>query len=391
VARAKKLRESQASFYDMKGNGCYELLVDAKAFSRRLDSDIRAAQKRVSLQAMTFEGDASGQQVAEAIMASRAKDRRILVDAYTRFTLSDKFLYGPTRLCDNELQAEVKATQTMFSDLGQHGVGVRVTNPYGPLMLRRPARNHKKLMVIDDRIAYLGGINFSDHNFTWNDLMVRIEDSKIALHLAKDFDSTWNGEPQASVATFRDAEIYSLDGVSNPKMLRGLWKLVEQAQRSIHVLSPYLTFPFTEALRNATERGVTVTLLTPEANNKPIVRDYLLWVARRSGFDVCLQKKMSHLKALLVDNRALVVGSSNFDIMSHYAQEEFVAVLREPKLIASFSENILLPNLAAARSLDFAISSSRGWTCYLLLKLGEVATRFILALIGRGRRRVVPW
>ncbi len=45
--------------------------------------------------------------------------------------------------------AEVNATRTMFRQLPGDGVQVRVTNPAGPLMLRFPARNHRKLMVVD--------------------------------------------------------------------------------------------------------------------------------------------------------------------------------------------------------------------------------------------------
>lgn len=370
--------------------GRYEILVGADAFWRRLERDIRAARQRVSLQAMTFEGDASGRQVADAVLASPAKDRRVLVDAYTWFIVSDKFVYAPSRRRDADLHAEVRATQAMFEDLVRAGVGVRMTNPAGPLMLRFAARNHKKLMLVDDRIAYLGGVNFSDHNFGWHDLMVRIEDPAIVRHLADDFDASWRGAPRAGVATFPDATIYSLDGPSNPRMVRGLWRLVQDAQRSIHVVSPYLTFPFLGALREATRRGVAVTLLTPEPNNKPVLRDYLLWAAVRSGFDVRLLATMSHLKAVLVDDRALVVGSSNFDFMSHYAQDELFAVLTEPSVIASFRENVWDAGLAEARPLDFTVRPRRGWTCYLLLKLGEAGARLSLALTGSSRRRVVP-
>ena len=154
----------------------FELLVGADAFLARARQDLSAATSRVLIQAMTFEGDAAGQSVAAAIRASPAADRRVLVDDYTRHVINDRFL-ATTR--DPALHAESAATAAMFDHLIMAGTMIRVTNPVRRNPLRYPLRNHKKLLVIDDA-AWIGGINFSDHNFAWHDMMLRIEDPAAA-------------------------------------------------------------------------------------------------------------------------------------------------------------------------------------------------------------------
>jgi len=52
------------------------------------------------------------------------------------------------------------------------------------------------LIVIDDRAAYVGGINFSEHNASWHDMMIRLTDTDAVAFLTNDFRSTWNGGDQ---------------------------------------------------------------------------------------------------------------------------------------------------------------------------------------------------
>ena len=142
------------------------------------------------------------------------------------------------------------------------------------------------------------------------------------------------------------------------------------------VLSAYLTFPVTEALARAVARGVAVRLITPLANNKPLVRDYLLAAAGRSGFEVRLLPAMSHLKGLLIDDETLVVGSSNFDFVSLAAEEEFVAVSRSPSLVAEFRRRIVENALADALPPGaHRVSGLAGHTAGAFLRLADVVAR----------------
>jgi cardiolipin synthase len=150
-----------------------DLLVDFKEFWSRLSADILSARESVLIQTFALEGDSVGQQLSAALKSSPAREKKILADSFTRIVLSDRFRYSPANLLDVELRQEARATRQMFAELRAGGVEIQFTNAYGITPRRLLSRNHKKLIVIDDRAAYIGGINFSEHNAAWHDMMIR--------------------------------------------------------------------------------------------------------------------------------------------------------------------------------------------------------------------------
>jgi cardiolipin synthase len=360
----------------------YTLLAGAQAFWERAESDARAAKSRLYVQAMTFEADDAGGKVGDAITASAAADRRVLVDHFSRFVISDRFIRSPAYLTDKAFRQEVRATHEMFRAMRTSGVGVRLTNPMGLLLSGFAFRNHKKLIVADD-VAYIGGINFSDHNFEWGDLMLRIEHKGVADRLAQDFLDTYAGRARSWRETFGELRLIGLDGLDNHPGFDEILHQIEAASQSVVVVSPYLTFPFVDALAQASARGVKVQLITPLRNNKPSVRDYLLRAAEPAGFDVRLTPEMIHLKGMLIDRRTLVLGSSNFDFVSYHAEEELVAMLTDPGLIADFETMVIAPALETALPPGaYRPSAWAGLRSHLILKTAERVIRS-----SRYRRR----
>lgn len=362
----------------------YELLIGSAAFWDRARSDIAAARQRVLVQAMTFEGDSAGQGLAAALTANHAVSRRVLVDDYTSHVINDTMLVLSR---DPAVHAEARATQAMFGALVRDGVQVRVTNPVGHNPLRYPMRNHKKLLVMDG-VAWIGGINFSDHNFAWHDLMLRIDNPAVADWLAEQFDRDWAGTPQAVRQRFGSGlEMLSIDGRDNLVHLAPLLDRIAGARHSIEMISAYATFPFVDALAAAARRGVATTLYTPRPNNKPIVRDYLLGVARETGLRLRLMPEMTHAKALLIDGEELVLGSCNFEFVSCRSNAEFLATIRDAALIADFEARMLAPariGSADPVAADFSLWRSR--RARAGLKLADAA----LARLSHGTR-VQAW
>ncbi len=365
----------------------YSFLIGADSFWKRAAEDIGRARSRLLVQAMTFEGDSAGYAVAEAIRNSRAADRRVLVDDYTRVVVSDRFVLSPHYLLSRPFREEVRATRAMFAGLKAAGVGVRTTNPIAGRLARYGVRNHKKLIVADG-VAYIGGLNFSDHNFAWHDLMLRIEAPGPAAFLAEDFDATWQSRSIFRQAQFGGTTLLALDGRSNHEGFGPLMAAIAGAKDRIEIVSPYLTFPFVEALGEAVRRGVRVELLTPFPNNKPMVRHYLSRAAPRAGLELRLLPEMSHLKGMLIDGRRLVLGSTNFDFPSYYALEEYIAIVDDPDLVTAFRAQVLEPLRSGA--LDGATLRSPLWHVLrsrLILALGGI----VCSAMGGMKRRAVDW
>lgn len=352
------------------GSASMELLVGAEAFWRRAAEDSARASRRLLVEVMTFEGDSVGQRIAADIASCPAQDRRVIVDGYSRVVLSDQWARWPMARMTDALRAEKQATRAMFDGLSAAGVGVRVTNPVDWFLANYPARNHKKLIIVDD-VAYLGGINFSEHNFSWRDFMLRIEGAEAVDFLAADFEATWNGAPRASAFDLEGLRLISLDGGRNRRFLTEIERLLASAKREIVVLSAYLTFPYAQPLGKAARRGVKVRLITPWVNNKPLLRDYLLDFAQRHRFEIRLLPEMSHLKGLLIDGETLVIGSCNFDFAGHAAEEELAAVIRDPAFIETFRREVIGPAEAAATGQG-EITPAAGLAARVKLRIANV-------------------
>lgn len=352
-----------------------DLLVGAEAFWTRAAADIAFARERLLVQAMTFEADAAGRQVASAIARGGAADKRVLIDDYSRHVINDRVIASPSYLLDREFREEVIGTRAMFDKMAASGAKLRITNLIGRNPLRYVVRNHKKLIVADD-VAYIGGINFSDHNFAWHDLMLRIEGAAEASFLAEDFAATWRGAPSTRQAKFGDLSLYALDGKKNDEGFADLFQAISAARARADVISAYPTFPFIDALGEARQRGVAVCLYTPLTNNKPVVRDYLIGAAARLGIEVRLLPNMTHLKAMLIDGTKLALGSSNFDFASFHIEEELLAIVESPALIESFRQTVLMPARdAALPEGSHRVSRRRAWLSRAVLYAAEAAVK----------------
>ena len=330
-----------------------ELLVNFNEFWTRLRADICAANESVFIQTFALEGDSIGKQLSEALLASRAPDKRILADSFTRIVLSDRLRFAPSNLFDPNLREEARETELMRTQLESAGVKVKFTNPYGISPRKLLSRNHKKLIVIDGRAAYVGGINFSEHNAKWHDMMFRLDDDDAVTFLSEDFAATWSGRECSAHRVWKKLEVLTLDGHDNRRAFHRVLELIDGAQQRIFVESPYITFPFYERLRAAAVRGVEVKIVTPQHNNWRLFRNYARLESARSGIDLRLYRGgMSHLKAMLIDDEHLIAGSSNFDYLSYRLYQEIIAIFNDPRVIHHFRERVMLPDLAYATTVD---------------------------------------
>jgi cardiolipin synthase len=350
-----------------------QLLLDASEFWAHLQDDLRRAERSAFIQTFTFEGDRVGVALARALEGSPAADRRLLVDRYSLLYHSDRIIPGPAWL-ERSFRREVMLTHRWIRRLRAGGAQVRFSNPLGPSPTNLVRRNHKKIAVFDGRVAYLGGVNFSEHNFAWHDLMFRVECEDVAAVLEEDFVATWEGRARALAVDVGPLRIMSINGKGNPAQMQPIVDAMAGARRSIDVVSAYLSTPFTDHLAAARGRGVRVRILTPGENNKANLARHILEVAYRSNLEVYRHAGMSHMKAMVIDDELLVVGSSNFDFMSYHMLEELVVMTYDRHMLDGFMERVWRPDLAASRP---AVSmSSRG------TKLGHAAVRLGAVLAG---------
>ncbi|HVQ24265.1 MAG TPA: phospholipase D-like domain-containing protein, partial [Planctomycetota bacterium] len=144
--------------------------------------------------------------------------------------------------------------------------------------------------------------------------------------------------------------LHALDGRSNEAAFDEVLDLVAHAREEVFLECPYVTDPFSRELERAARRGVRVRVLTSEQHNFPLLREGLAHAAARSPLELRIYPgRMTHMKALLVDRRALVVGSANFDVWSYRSQQEYLAIVREPGLVAEFERRVVELDLACSK------------------------------------------
>lgn len=327
----------------------YALLTDAREFYAAIAPAIRQARRRVFIQVMTFEMDGVGRHFWELLAQSPAPEKILCVDAFSRAKISDDLAVGQRYPADASFRREVRDTRRLLRNGMRDGVRIVVTNPLGPFWWRYPHRNHKKLMIVDDR-AFLGGINFSDHNFAWGDLMLQTDGPPLVTALAQDFGATIAGVNQSAVRELPAGNrLYLLDGRRSRAEFAALFDEITAANKSIDIISPYLSGPLLERLA-AVAASVPVRIITPADNNKPVMQQGLFRAAGAiSNLEILLHGPgMSHLKAALIDDSRLLLGSYNFDLLGCELQQEVMLSSGDAGLIDEFRRRILSPLLASA-------------------------------------------
>ena len=282
----------------------------------------------------------------DAFTSASAPDRRLMVDSYSQWVINDRFMGLPFRwFRSRTLREEHRRTLALIHS-PPPGVLARFINPLGFLGIRYPFRNHKKCVAIDHDIIYIGGINFSDHNFAWHDFMLRIQDVALCTEITEDFLSTWNHHNQSKKVSISHTDLYFLNGIQSRELVSDIISKICAAQHSITVLSAYLSPPFLKPLLEASRRGVTVTIVFPWENNKPMFNLMIQGACEGSAVLLKFCRGMHHLKAMIIDDSKLIIGSCNFDFISYCFEQETVMVTSDLEVVSQFKTSILVPILA---------------------------------------------
>ncbi len=319
-----------------------KFLIDSLNFWESLKKDIHFAKKSIYIQTYSLEGDQTGKNLADSLISSKALEKKIIIDAFINYFINDKFIFSPKNLFfNNSLKQEINSTKYLLDYLKKNSVEIKFTK-----------FNHKKIIIIDNKISYIGGNNFTDHNFAWHDLMVRIEDGKIANFLTPAFIQTWEEKNISSSVSFNDIKIINLDSKNNQRYQDEIFNLIENAQHSIFIQSPHITFPFLNKIKKASKRGVKVTIISTEYI-LDIIKNYIKWECSLTNIKLWYyQNRKTHLKSILIDDKYLIVGSSNFDFLSYKIAKEIIAIIPNPDAIRNFQKQVIIPDIKNSKLFE---------------------------------------
>ncbi len=346
---------------------------------QRLEEIASSASKSFHAQAMTFEGDDAGKWLIDVMISSPAKEKRLLIDSYSKLVINDHFIPSIKYLRDRDFRDEVKETQRLVEKAEENGIHVQFTNPIGILGLKYPLRNHKKMVIIDGEISFLGGINFSDHNFAWHDMMVEVADPKLGVSLIEDFEMTWKNHNQSKFINTELGQLYLFNGSKSKELYEEFFEHIKNAKKSVQVISPYISEPLLGVLRFLADKGIEITVISPQENNKSIFKNIILSEWEKGYFHLKKYPGMSHMKAILIDDEKLIFGSSNYDLVSYYFEQEVVFVSKESDLVRDFTEKVLKDvEVFDSESVSAFGKRKADFLMKMLNKVGGLASRTFL-------------
>ena len=240
-------------------------------------------------------------------------------------------------------------------------------NPVVPLLsLVMNHRDHRKIVVIDGKVAYTGGINLADEYINaitrfgyWKDAGLRIEGAAV-WNFTVMFLDFWNAfRPfEQDYSAFRPqlAVLPASDGVVQPYADSPLDEepvaetvyldILAQAQQYVYFYTPYLAIgeEMLDALRNAAKRGVDVRLVLPGIPDKKLVfrlsRSYYLPLLRAGVRIYEYTPGFLHAKCCVSDDRAAVVGSINMDYRSMFLHFECGVLLLQNSQVLVLRDDV---------------------------------------------------
>ncbi|GHT67612.1 hypothetical protein FACS189452_05660 [Bacteroidia bacterium] len=300
--------------------------------------DIRDAKKQILLQTFRFGDDVIGQKFKTELTkkANEGVEVYLLLDAYG------------TRVSEN-----------YFSEMIALGAKVRffkkIRISFG-LFRTNHQRNHRKLLIIDNKITYVGSSNITDTCINWRESCLRIvgtisnkfrkfffENYSIANYV---YTNRNNKKALARKTKYAGFEIIcDVPGTIQMPSRNKFVNLIDAAKNEITITTPYFLpgYVINKALRKALKRGVKIKLLIPlhsDVKFFDIIRDHNLGKYYKAGIEIIeYQTNNLHAKLFLIDDAEFILGSSNFDYRSFWYMYEINLCGNDPEIIRQIKKH----------------------------------------------------
>jgi cardiolipin synthase len=348
-AKALAVLEEQATGVPLIAGNKVTLLFDGPATMREMMAAARAATSSINLETYIFDQDQVGRQFAELLMEKRRQGVVVNVMVDSVGTLD--------------------TPQAFFDEMKAAGINMLAFNPVNPLQRRGKwelnNRDHRKLMVVDGKIAFTGGINISstyanssffrssekpgkdgNQKVGWRDTHIKIEGPAVAP-LQWAFINNWvrqeSGDllradyfPKLAPAGDKIVRVLAAEPDRDSPIYKSLLVAVNEAKKSIHITAGYFVpdDQVLDALRAAAKRGVDVKLVLPGVSDHSLVfhagQAYFEDLLEAGVKIYQLQIAVLHAKTAVIDSVWSTIGSANIDRRSFMHNYELNVVVMDP-------------------------------------------------------------
>ncbi|MEI7980056.1 MAG: phosphatidylserine/phosphatidylglycerophosphate/cardiolipin synthase family protein [Bacteroidota bacterium] len=316
----------------------FRIIDDTLQYYNLMLNDIAQAHSYIFLETYKFANDHMGVRFRDALTRKcrEGVKVRILIDSWGK---------GPV-------------SETFFSDLIRLGGEVKFFEKIKintDLFTRGHRRDHRKILVIDDAISYIGSANITGYNLNWRELCLRME-GELALSFKKVFRENFeafNPYIITNKVTFTrrikvgDFEIIrDVPSIQFQRLKKRYTQLIKKATRSVVIETPYFLpgFMLRKAMMEASNRGVDVTVIMPKHSDVrmiDVLRNKYLGVMHNAGVRLLFYMPYNlHAKLLMTDNQVFSISSANFDYRSFRYQYEIALIGSDPEILRQLEQHI---------------------------------------------------
>ena len=306
-------------------NNKVELLMSGKEKFARLFEDIRQAKQSVHLEYFNFRNDSIASLLFDILREKRKEGVEVGVEVRAVF---DGFGND-----SNNQPLKKKHLEKLHAD----SIEIYEFDPIRfPWINHIWPRDHRKIVVIDGRIAYTGGMNVADYYVVgseqvgeWRDMHCRIEGSAVN-ELQKIFVRFWKKlskenltDPKYFQGTKAGNKMVGIVNrephTSNEITRRFFVNVLDNAKDSVKIINPYFmpTNKVMKALKRCAERGVKMDILISAKYDEPLTPDIVMYNMKKlikRGVNVWRYRPgFHHSKIMMVDGKFCTVGSTNLD------------------------------------------------------------------------------
>jgi cardiolipin synthase len=343
-----------------------KIFQDGSSMLQALLATINSAKHHIHVEFYIFEDDAVGCLVKDALIekAREGVEIRVLYDDVGCWKVPHRF-YDEMREVGIEVRGFLKVRFPRFTSKVNY-------------------RNHRKLVVVDGRIGFVGGMNLAERYLKgvpwgiWKDIMMQVE-GKAVYGLQMAFLTDWYATDHSLITSssyFPPMEdkgtslmqVVTSDPVGEWKdIMQGLLIAITSAQKYVYIQSPYLlpTEPILLALKTAAAAGVDVRIMIPEKSDSRMVHwgtmSYLQELMETGIKIYMYQKGFLHSKLIVCDDCLSSVGSTNMDFRSFEHNFEINAFMYD-KTSALMLKDIFLSDQKDAKLLHLKEWRMRPWS-----------------------------
>ena len=338
----------------LTGHTTVDIINNGQDFMQALLREVSEAKEHIHLMFYIFEDDSTGHALRDALVekAREGVEVRVIYDSVGCWSVKTSF-FDEIRKAGGYVASFLKVRFPLLTNKINY-------------------RNHRKLVIVDGQLGYIGGMNIAERYYKgfswggWRDTHIRIEGMAVNA-LQTSFFVDWHYAsrmlvdepvyfPKVERKGDTDMQIVTSYPMGEWKtIMQGLLQVISQSRRYLYIQTPYFmpTEPILMALRNAALAGVDVRIMVPLRGDSLLAdlasHSYYKEVMTAGVKIYQYESGYLHAKMILSDDNFVTIGSTNMDFRSFEQNFEINAFIYDPDVVETMKQIFLADQQSSLR------------------------------------------